>query len=649
MSTIAVAKTRKATRAIHHPDKSLWRTAIVIDEPESTATVAPDSTATPKPKLKRKRRRRPKPDCDDIHRFLRVLCKEGDIVEVRALNNLRFGFFDNLDMCAKAIHELNKKQKTVYVTLNPVKGREGVDNRIWSQTELERELKARGQNLEPRMNKVVTTKRIKKTDFVTYVIGKKRETREVDSSFDKTIERYKACLTQNEDIVARRWIMIDVDAGQPTNTNSSDKEKADAREMLQAVDAYLQSLGIKAVLTDSGNGYHAYIRVDLRNDEEATTLVSSVLKSLAKQFDGKFGTAHIDVAVSNSGRITKATGTVVFKGSDTDERPVRLSRVLREEHSLISREQLELLYSETQETQTRTQTVPETRRCPETRDVNNLPLDLDSNKVLDVPEVKRSLAWLKQYLAYYDMTVKSQTVTDSSVQVQCRCPNAKEHTTGIDDAQVYVNVTGSLGFNCFHASCRAKGLTGWKGLKDFNNRTSNKPPFRSGASEASEQSERDKLACALYEQMKAEGQTDAPSNSDDCFVYDKKDRKNEIVRWMLDQAQPLDKVAKTAKSIGVSKKALRQIAKELGRDIGQVDGQWVDVKPKQSAKAIAKWMASLPCSVPAKVGYELLRQAGFELDENDSTNRWKVARARKLAGFEVEGSANDSVWVKTRK
>jgi len=321
MSTIAVAKTRKATRAIHHPDKSLWRTAIVIDEPESTATVAPDSTATPKPKLKRKRRRRPKPDCDDIHRFLRVLCKEGDIVEVRALNNLRFGFFDNLDMCAKAIHELNKKQKTVYVTLNPVKGREGVDNRIWSQTELERELKARGQNLEPRMNKVVTTKRIKKTDFVTYVIGKKRETREVDSSFDKTIERYKACLTQNEDIVARRWIMIDVDAGQPTNTNSSDKEKADAREMLQAVDAYLQSLGIKAVLTDSGNGYHAYIRVDLRNDEEATTLVSSVLKSLAKQFDGKFGTAHIDVAVSNSGRITKATGTVVFKGSDTDERP----------------------------------------------------------------------------------------------------------------------------------------------------------------------------------------------------------------------------------------------------------------------------------------------------------------------------------------
>ncbi len=173
MSTIAVAKTRKATRAIHHPDKSLWRTAIVIDEPESTATVAPDSTATPKPKLKRKRRRRPKPDCDDIHRFLRVLCKEGDIVEVRALNNLRFGFFDNLDMCAKAIHELNKKQKTVYVTLNPVKGREGVDNRIWSQTELERELKARGQNLEPRMNKVVTTKRIKKTDFVTYVIGQK--------------------------------------------------------------------------------------------------------------------------------------------------------------------------------------------------------------------------------------------------------------------------------------------------------------------------------------------------------------------------------------------------------------------------------------------------------------------------------------------
>jgi hypothetical protein len=167
------------------------------------------------------------------------------------------------------------------------------------------------------MKKVVTKKRIKKTDFVTYVIGQKRETREVDSSFDKTIERYKACLTQNEDIVARRWIMIDVDAGQPTNTNSSDKEKADAREMLQAVDEYLQKLGIKAVLTDSGNGYHAYVRVDLPNDDESTKLVSSVLRSLAKRFDGKFGTAHIDIAVSNAGRITKATGTVAFKGSNT--------------------------------------------------------------------------------------------------------------------------------------------------------------------------------------------------------------------------------------------------------------------------------------------------------------------------------------------
>ena len=165
------------------------------------------------------------------------------------------------------IHELNEKQKTVYVTLNPVKTREGVDNRIWSQTELERELRATGQSLEPRMNKVITKKRIKKTETVIYVIGHKRETREVDSSFDKRIERHKACLSQNEDIPTRRWFMIDVDAGQPTKTNSSDKEKTDAHKMLQAVDEYLQSLGIKAVLTDSGNGYHAYIRVDLPNDD----------------------------------------------------------------------------------------------------------------------------------------------------------------------------------------------------------------------------------------------------------------------------------------------------------------------------------------------------------------------------------------------
>jgi hypothetical protein len=125
--------------------------------------------------------------------------------------------------------------------------------------------------------------------------------------------------------------------------------------------------------------------------------------------------------------------------------------------------------------------------------------------------------------------------------------------------------------------------------------------------------------------------------------------KFKIVRWMLGKAEPLAIVGKTASEIGVRNNQLRQIAKELGREIRRVDGQWVDVKARQSAKAIAKSMAGLPDRVSGKAGYELLRQAGFELDENDPADRWKVARARKLAGFEVEGSANDSVWVKTRK
>src|SRR5207247_2026964 len=146
---------------------------------------------------------------------------------------------------------------------------------------------------------------------------------------------------------------------------------------------------------------------------------------------------HIDIAVSNAGRITKATGTVVFKGSNTEERPVRLSRVLREEHNLISREQPEQLYRETQEAQTRTETVPETRPFPETRDLENGALDLDPNTVFEVKEVKISLARLTKYLAYYDMAVKSQTATRDGVHVQCRCPNAKDHTTGIDLAQAF--------------------------------------------------------------------------------------------------------------------------------------------------------------------------------------------------------------------
>jgi hypothetical protein len=135
--------------------------------------------------------------------------------------------------------------------------------------------------------------------------------------------------TCDENILRRRWILIDADPQRPVpDIASTDEEKAAAWEVIGKVMDYLEKFGItETVLADSGNGYHLLVPVDLPVDDREA--VRQFLNSLADRFDTD--RVKIDRKVYNPARVCKLYGTWARKGDHTERRPHRQARVLEAE------------------------------------------------------------------------------------------------------------------------------------------------------------------------------------------------------------------------------------------------------------------------------------------------------------------------------
>ena len=131
--------------------------------------------------------------------------------------------------------------------------------------------------------------------------------------------------TSDNDIVRRRWLLVDFDPERPSDTNASDDEKAVAKERMQQVGRFLRNEGFNMpVVADSANGYHLYYRVDLPNDDETANTVRDFLRALDALFSDE--KVKVDVSVFNASRIVKVIGTASNKGTGTASRPQRVSR-----------------------------------------------------------------------------------------------------------------------------------------------------------------------------------------------------------------------------------------------------------------------------------------------------------------------------------
>jgi hypothetical protein len=130
---------------------------------------------------------------------------------------------------------------------------------------------------------------------------------------------------KDDDILSRRWLMVDFDSVRPANVSATDAEKVSNGQKAQEVRGWLSELGFpEPFVADSGNGYHLLYRIDLPRDDGG--LVKRFLKALAEKFDTD--KVKIDTSVSNPSRITKLYGTVARKGENQPDRPHRKSAII---------------------------------------------------------------------------------------------------------------------------------------------------------------------------------------------------------------------------------------------------------------------------------------------------------------------------------
>lgn len=134
---------------------------------------------------------------------------------------------------------------------------------------------------------------------------------------------------KKQTVVARRWLLIDVDAVKPKDVNSTEEEKVKAAVVAGAVLEYLLAEGWPApIMIDSGNGWHLLYRIDLPADDLVHQIIRRFLYALGEKFTSDNGI--IDRATHDAPRISKLPGTMARKGPDTLDRPHRVCRIVYE-------------------------------------------------------------------------------------------------------------------------------------------------------------------------------------------------------------------------------------------------------------------------------------------------------------------------------
>jgi hypothetical protein len=243
---------------------------------------------------------------------------------------------------------------------------------------------------------------------------------------------YAETTTNDSEIAARRWLPIDCDAKRVADVSSTEEEKAAAGELTSRILQYLHEEGFAGlVLADSGNGWHILIPVDLPNDADSTALCAAFLSALAQKFDT--GKAAVDKKLSNASRVLKVYGTVARKGSNTRERPWRMSRIVSGgHHAPVARALLE--------------NIAALVKAPPKEEKQSGDMAGKIEEFLEWGNVQHGAR-----MAYRD-----------GLKWQLTCPFDESHRR--PDAVVYRLAGGALGFTCSHNTCAGRDWLQFRAL-----------------------------------------------------------------------------------------------------------------------------------------------------------------------------------------
>lgn len=320
---------------------------------------------------------------------LAALVEQGDVFEVRILgvdgNTKRTdaGYFDNVESAAKAIAEYDRRADGIYIVPN-------LTNPA---------LLARAAN---------------------------------------RIKQYPKALTSDNDILRRRYLLIDADPVRPAGISSTDAEHEAALERINNVCGWLSLQGWpEAKKASSGNGGHALYDIDLPNDAESADLLSCCLNALADKFSD--ASTKIDTTPFNASRIWKAYGTVAGKGDSIPDRPHRRSKLIStpEQRNIVSIDLLKNLAS--------MYNIAPTAHEPHRQSGESIkPIDVEN--------------WLRSHNIAYE--AKKHWHGGSLWKLE-KCHFSSDHTDGAFVAQF---PSGAITAGCHHDRCKGRG---WGQLREM--------------------------------------------------------------------------------------------------------------------------------------------------------------------------------------
>jgi hypothetical protein len=135
-----------------------------------------------------------------------------------------------------------------------------------------------------------------------------RSTRTCSPRASKRVSRARHG-TSDADIRKRRWRLVDFDPKRPAGVSSTEEEHQAAIAMARRCRDFLRSLGWpESVVTDSGNGAHLLVMVDLPNATESSNLSRRVLEALGVRFND--GPVEIDLKTFTHRGSANFTGTL---------------------------------------------------------------------------------------------------------------------------------------------------------------------------------------------------------------------------------------------------------------------------------------------------------------------------------------------------
>lgn len=158
------------------------------------------------------------------------------------------------------------------------------------------------------------------------------------------LKYYAKQTTNDKDIEKINYIPIDIDPVRPSGISSTNEEHDLAKGKIYEIKAFLLEKGFpEPMIANSGNGYHAIIYTNLKNNKKNVETIKGFLNALDLLFsDDK---VHVDTTTYNPSRIMKLYGTIACKGDDIKERPHRQSRLVDIPKELIevSKKQLQTI------------------------------------------------------------------------------------------------------------------------------------------------------------------------------------------------------------------------------------------------------------------------------------------------------------------